>query len=341
MIKRFGFVFSSGLLKIALLSLALTTAGWVTFGTPENIKEAAQESKLYDTIVTNVLESAKQESAGQETQLPLDRPEIEQAAKDAFSSDQLNKNGESIIDGFYGWLQGSTEQPEFDVNLNEAKNRFAANVADYAQTRYEGLPACTLEQLRTTSPDIDPFTVQCRAPGISGQIVREKVLSNILGSNEFLQDGSFTTDDLPIDENGKTITENLSSAPDAYKALSILPGIFGILSIVFAVGVLLLADTKRKGLKSIGITLLGTGVFLAIGSWLISLAFNQVNGQVVEPFQSSLIGALKTLVADYNGALVKFAVGYVLLGGIIILSLWYQKRQQKAIPEGTVQNTVN
>lgn len=330
MIKKFGLLFSSGLLKITLVSLALAAAGWATFGSPDAIKQGAAENGLYENIITNILEDAKQNAGGQDTQLPVDRPEIEQAAKDAVSSEELKKNGETVIDSFYGWLQGTTQQPEFSLDFNEAKNRFATNVADYAQSRYEGLPECTLEQLQSLTPDVDPLTVECRAPNISGSVVRERVLQSILSSNEFSQDASFTSNDLPKDENGNTFTEVYSGAPDTYKLLGSLPWILGLLSIILGLGVLLLSENKRKGLRSIGVSLLGTGLFLAIGAWIISLVFKYMNSQVRDPFQLSITGIMKTLVDTYNGTVLKYAAAYVLLGAVILLSMWYQRRQQKS-----------
>jgi hypothetical protein len=329
MLKRFGLILSSGLLKITLFSLALAGAGWMTFGTPDNLKKAADESKLYDSAVTNVLDAAKQDAQSQtDTQLPLDDPKLEQVAKDAFPPELLSKNSGSIIDGFYAWLQGKSESPQFSVDLTQAKQQLATGVADYAKQRYEGLPPCTIQQLQAIDPNnVDAFEVNCRVPGLASDTVYQRVLGEIQNSDGFLQDTTFTADDLPKDEQGRSVTDNLAAAPDLYNLFKSLPWILGILSVLFGVGVLFLSETKRRGLRSLGITLLGTGIFLLIGSWLIGWAFKQINNTQGDAFQNSLIDALSSLVNTYNGNLLKFVLAYILVGAGILLALWYQNRQ--------------
>lgn len=329
MFKRFARILSSSFLKISLFTLALAGATWMTFSTPDAIKQAADDSNIYQTAVDNILDTAKKNIRSQDAQLPIDQPEIEQAAREAFPADLLSKNSGSIIDGFYAWLQGKTEQPEFSVNLSEAKQSFASGAADYAVKRYESLPPCTLAQLRTLDAEVDPFSVDCRPPGLASVSVRQEVIDKILGSPEFLADTNFTAEDLPKDEQGRTVTENLSKAPDAYNVLRTLPWILGLLSAVFGIGVFLLSDTKKQGIKSIGITLLGTGLFIGIGALLADWTFKQVNSQAKEPFADSLISITTSLIQSVNGNLLKFYASYILLGTVILLSLWYQNKQIK------------
>lgn len=335
MLKRFGRFLASNLLKLSLFSLALAGAGWMTLGTPVAIKDAADESNLYQAAVDNILEKAKQNAQNQNTQVPIDRPEIEQVAREAFPAELLSRNSTSIIDGFYGWLQGKTDEPKFSVDLTAAKQNFASGVADYAVRRYESLPPCTLAQLRGLNTEVDPFSVECRPPGLASASVRQEVLDKILSSPEFLADTNFTIDDLPADEQGRTVTENLSGAPDAYNTLRTLPWLLAIASAVLAAGVFFLGDTKLKGLRSLGITFLGTGLFLGIGAFLTTWAFEQVNSQPKEPFQESLLQASTSLMNTYNGNLLKFYAGYIAVGAVILLSLWYQNRRNTSTIKST------
>lgn len=328
MLKRLGRFLSSSFLKLSLFLLALTGAGWMTFGTPNAIKQATDDSNIYQATVDTILESAKQSAKDQSTQLPIDQPEIEQAARDAFPADLLSKNSTVIVDSVYGWLQGKTDQPTFSVDLTEAKQNFANGVADYAVRRYESLPPCTVAQLRTLNTEVDPFKVECRPPGLVSASVRQEVLDKILASPEFLADTSFTAADLPKDEQGRTVTENLSRAPDAYSLMRSLPWLLTALVIVLGLGVLYLSDTKRQGLRSIGITLLGTGLFLGIGALLITWSFDQMNHQPKESFNDSLVRAATSLMTTFNENLLKFYVSYIVMGIIILANLWYQNRNQ-------------
>ncbi len=325
MVKKFLLVASSSLLKITLFSLALTGAGWMVFGTSDKIKQAAEENSLYDSAVEIVLENAKEEALSGNEQLPLDNPEIQAAAENAFPPELLSQNSGSIIDGFYTWLAGETPTPQFSVDLTDAKQRFADGVGDYAVKRYEALPPCTFAQLQTLSPDVDPFSVDCRPPGLLGSTIRERVVTEILNSEEFLKDAVFTAEDLPKDEQGRTIAQNFEAAPDVFSALRLLPWILGISSLLLATAVLFLSEDKRKGLRRIATTLLGTGAFLAVGSLLITYLFNQMN-QPEDAFQSSAAGVAKSLAGEYNAALMQFYIVYIAVGAGILLTLWYQNR---------------
>lgn len=320
MFKRFLLISSSALLKLTLFSLALAGAGWMVFGTPNKIKQAADDSGLYSSAVDSVLETTKKQALQDNSALPLDQPELVQVAKNAFPPELLSKNSETIINGFYSWLKGDTASPQFSVDLTQAKQDFANGVGDYAVKRYEALPACTYAQLRTMDTNVDPLSVNCRPPGLLSTTVGEKVRSELLGSDGFLKDTTFTANDLPKAENGKTLAENMSAAPTVFTAFRLMPWVLSLLGLLFATGVLLLSKDKRQGLKTVSITLIGTGIFLMLGSLLISYLFNKMN-QPKDTFGASAASVAKTLTADYNSALMRFYIVYIVLGIAILIAL--------------------
>lgn len=340
MLKKFLFITSSGLLKLSLLGLALAGAGWLTFGTPDNIKKAADESNIYSGLVNGMLESAVQDAQNNtEQQLPITDPKIQQIAKDSFPPETLSKQGDAIINGIYSWLQGKTEAPQFSIDLTEAKQRFANGIADYAVERYEALPPCTLTQMRSMDLNtIDPFTATCRPPQVPSSLVRERVYNEVINSDTFLQETSFTANDLPKDGQGRTIFDTLAAAPAVYSALRLLPWILAAASIVLAGLVYLLHDNKKRAFRSLGITFLGTGIFLAIGALLLTWSFNLMNpANDALTFQTSLVEMAKALVNDYNAALTRFYVSYLGIGAVILVSLWYLNRSEgRQAPQKTV-----
>lgn len=333
MFKKFALYTSSGLLKLSLLGLALAGAGWLTFGTPEKLKQAAEESNVYGGIVDGILESAAQEAQNStDRQLPINDPKIQQIAKDSFSPETLSAQSESIIDGIYAWLQGKTTTPQFSVDLTNAKQQFASGTADYAAERYEALPACTFTQMRSMyMSTVDPFTAACRPPQIPGSQVRERVYGEITNSDTFMQDASFTANDLPKDGQGKTIIDNLAAAPAMYNLLRLLPWVFAVAAVVLVGLIFLLHDVKKSALRSIGITFLGTGIFIALGTILLTWSFDQLNPPAgTQTFQTSLLAFIRLLVSEYNGALIRFYLAYLGVGTVLLLTVW---RQNRTIPD--------
>lgn len=335
MFKKFALLTSSGLLKVSLLGLALAGAGWMVLGTPDKLKQAADESNIYGGIVDGILESATQEAQNStDQQLPVNDPKIQQIAKDSFSPETLSTQSEPIIDGIYAWLQGDTNTPQFSVDLTDAKQQFANGIADYAVERYEALPACTLTQMRSMDMNtIDPFTATCRPPQVPSSLVRERVLSEVTSNDAFLQQTNFTAEDLPTDEQGRTAIDNLNAAPGIYQLFRLLPWVLGIASVVLAVLVYVLHDIKKRALRSLGITFLGTGIFLALGALLLTWSFNQLNPpNDALAFQTSLLTFVKSLVYEYNTALMRFYLVYLGVGTVLLLTLWYQNRTSPGVP---------
>jgi hypothetical protein len=327
MIKRFGLILSSSLFKLTLVAFALTTAGWVVFGTPSHIKQSLEETNAYQSLTNSLLDSASQNADIPQKYLPENNDAVQQAAKSALPEDDIKQYGNTIIDGIYGWLQGNTKEPEFSIDLSKAKARFADNMSTYAQNRYEKLPACSFDQLRAMSPDQDPLSIECRIPGITASAVSDKVKQSILADNQFLPDTTFEASDLPKDANGEAVSDQLNMLPDMYRLLKWMPYVLGVVAILLAIAIIYLSKTKLLALKSIGITLVGTGVFLGISTWLIDWSFRQMNTGSHKPLESSLLSGLKELVSSYNAVLFKFAIGYSAVGIIILFSLWYKNRR--------------
>lgn len=304
----------------------------MVFGTADKIKQAAEESKIYDAIVDNLYETAKIEAGGQGTQLPLDDPAIEKAAKSAFSTELIQKNSTQVIDNVYSWLKQDLKTPNFVVDFSEAKVQLADSLAQYAQDRYEGLPECTLAQLRSLNTSSDLMNIGCRVPLISGDEARNRVKAELLNSPNFLKDTTFTVEDLPKDPQGMTVFEKAADAPRAFGIASALPVILLFVSVLLAIGVVLLAQTKLIAMKSLGLSLTGVGVFLAIDVFIITWLFKQMNSSSVGEFQNSMLALIRNLTDEYVKALLVYCYVFIGTGAALLLASWLiRKRRMAAI----------
>lgn len=335
MFKKFLLVISSGLLKLTLFTLAIIGAVLFVFGTPEGAKKALNDSGLYDNAVDSVLEATAKEAKKESGDvLPLDDPAIQSAVKDAVPPELLKDSSEVIIASLYDWLNGKTEKPEFAIDLNETKTKLVDGIAGAAQSRYEGLPVCTLEQLQSVGTDVDPFNAPCQVPGLASSSIAERVRQELLTNNEFLKDTVITADNLPKDEQGNGIADNFSAVPGIFGLIKSLPLLLGFVSLLLAVAVMFLSESKRIGLRRIGITLVGTGIFLLIGSLIGILLFDQANkpGKLVQEgneYNANIIKGLQSLFDGLNQGLMRYYIAYIILGTGILLTLWYQGRGAK------------
>lgn len=335
-IRKLGLWASSGLLKTMLLSLALVSAVILVFGTPEHIKNVLKANDVYgaatDTILQNAKTSAQHDN---KVSLPLDDPVIQKAFKDAFSVEFLSSNSDKILDSTFSWLNGEIPKPKFVVQTNIARNAFVESLGTYVQKRAEALPLCPEPvKFDYTNGKVDVFTATCRPRGVSPATIRR-------GFEDSFSDGKFL--DQPIlaedlkDGNGKPFYENLKEAPKAYQFSKKTPLIFGTLALLMAAGVIFLHRGKRKGLRSVGISLVSIGVVLAGFSYLASNIFHrqiQPNGSLGKTFQNSSLqksvaGAIDSLGQIFTQKLIWFGLAYAVLGVAVILIAKYWKNQAK------------
>jgi hypothetical protein len=325
--KKFTRVLVSILLKLSLFSLAFAIAFVAVFGSPDFLKKTLADSKLYETVVDNVIESSQ--GASQEEGFPINQPEVQEAIKKAFPPNAIQGYSEQFIDASHRWLSGEVERPDFRIDLTAAKQQLADGVAAYAEKRYAGLPVCSLAQARQLSTtDIDPFNVPCQIPGFNPAAARQNVIDQVASSNEFLSNPVLTAEHLPKDQSGKTAFDNMEPLRGGYKLVLLLPWLLGGLSLLLGLALLYLHDTKRGGFRSIGGSLAGNGLFLLISTLVILYVFNQVNkpGGVLNrslegSFQDSILHISRSINSAFNRYVIIISIVYIVAGGAILLYL--------------------
>ena len=338
-VRKLGLWAASGLLKTMLLSLALVSAVVLVFGTPKHIKSVLKAENVYETARDTILEKAKDSASQQsDTQLPISDPDIQQIVKDAVPIDFLESSGNEVIDSLYAWLEGKTTKPEFSIETTEVRARFIVLLGDYTEKKYVALPICSKTEERKINPSepFDPFNSTCRPSALSAVVVRSQLVSQ-LEKGDFFKAPDISSANLSKDTNGQTIFDSLSEAPKAYQFSQTSPLIFEVLALLMAAGVIFLHWGKRKGLRSVGISLVSTGVVLAGLSYLASSLFHkqiQPTGSLGKTFQSnslqkSLAGVIDSLGQIFSQKLIWFGLAYSLIGIALILVAKYWKKQTK------------
>lgn len=300
---------------------------------PEKIKEILSSSGVYQKVPATIYDEAvksAEASSPAAADIPLQDPAVRQAALNAFSGDFIQKSAESVVDGTYGWLGGETSQPEFNIDLNGAKNQFAAALADEFGARLENLPVCTVAQLRA-NPDINLFTATCRPPGANVAELKAEILNTVANSEEFVEQTQLTPATLK-DEQGKPIFDNLANAPEAYKLSKKIPYILGLIAFLLASAIIYASKSREAGLSKLGKLFVLSGIFVVlapIGFGFITDAFmnassnNNVASNLINPVIDEMSRAAASIY--YKTGAVYLVVG----AGLLILVNRMKKQVQE------------
>jgi hypothetical protein len=341
MLGKIGRVLTGSFFKLAIISLAFSLATLSVLGSPEPIKTSLDESGIYNEVIEGLLESAQKEqdknTPGED--LSLTTPEIQRAARDAFTPELLKESANNFLDGMQAWLAGDTAEPQFTINLANAKKTFIQRVADNAEARLLSLRPCTAEEsAQLTGKDIDPFTVKCRPPILISQ-EKKKLINELENETEFLEDPVITADNLTKDDANK-FQEDLKNLPKSYQLLKNMPVISVVVAVLMAGALVLLHDDKWRGVRKVSMTLLITGLVLLLGTLLIALLFKKVDQNTLvevdsETLKNSLLDVLQRLVRVFNRTLMVVSIVYTAIGGGGLIGLHFLNKKGKLPEQGS------
>ncbi len=338
--------FFAGLLSITLFGMAWANIGLKTIHDRQVVKGWFEKSNFYNQVVDVVLEQAKdsanknnQVQSGQEqknegiSSLPINDPAIQAIAKKAFSPELLKASVESFLNGSYDWLDGTSEDINFRVDLTSAKQQLTDGLGAYITNRTAALPVCPPAQ----TTEFDGFSATCRPAALSATAAGANFSADLL-KQDFLKDPIITSDKLKIKgDDGREV--ELSNDPKAeaikttYQRSSQLPWILAGLSLLLALGIVFISSDKLKGLRKASYVFFITGTILLL--IFVSLSFGLTRGTdrlaetgAESPQQTKLmIDFAKAVVSDIKGALVTFTAAFLLIGIAGLIGAYLLKKR--------------
>ncbi|MDQ5970201.1 MAG: hypothetical protein QG593_718 [Patescibacteria group bacterium] len=263
-------------ISTALTLIAATTL--VIVLTPGHLKRWIEDSDAYETIPSTIIEQSTSEQADSSSDISLSDPIILAAAKSTITSDFVQKSSEQIIDGVFVWLEGEAPNPTFSIDVAPLKKSFADKVEVAVKDRYYALPTCLPRTLPTSS---DPLTINCRpAYGVDIEKASEDLRTEIITSNELLPENAITSANLTGSDAQNSVF-NSKTGPQIYQSLQFAPFILIGLLALYSIGIIALSESKRKGLKRVGILFIVAGVLAIISSWISSLGYARYQDKIL------------------------------------------------------------
>jgi hypothetical protein len=315
---RKGFVqLFAVILLISLLGLSVSLALNQNLGRPEPVKSWLAESKIYDNLVSDLISDAAKTDS--ERAALYNSQAVLQLADRTFTKDLVSQSVGTIVDSNYAWLRGSTPTPNFSIDLTKQREAFAAQVGNYVQIRLSTLPACTATELTQLQLPVDPLTIQCRPATINATTEGNRVSREILASS-FLSNPVITATTLG-QEGAQPYYADLTQLPRAYQTTQKLPIVFGVTALLSIVAILLVAVTRRKGIRRIGATFVATGLILIIGKFASASALTTVKTRSVE--QQGIEGVMRQPYVDLIDRAGAAIMQDILFAGIACMALGF------------------
>lgn len=331
---------AAALLSLSLILLVLVLSLNVYFGSAAPLKRTLSEAKIYDHIVDAIIKQNQPSQENQNTDdIPFDNQQIQSAAKNAFSPQFIQSSAEQVIDGTYAWLDGTTSEPEFVIDVSTAKSSFIEQVATVAADRVASLPVCaTVEQAGDRD---DPFKTACQPPGFDAATEKQKFIEKANQNEEFDEATTITTDSLTKD-SGQSFNEQFGVIKTGYTVSRAAPLILGVIAVISSVLVLLLHAEKSKGLLRLAKIFLSIGLITLISTLIGWFLFSKTNlsfaNELDASLQQSLIKAVNIAYATVRNTLLLGSLAYIATG----LACWFiGKKLQPPLTDEQKQNNIN
>ncbi|MDQ3064767.1 MAG: hypothetical protein M3Q36_00675 [bacterium] len=337
-----------GFLAMALFSSSLAMA-WTnvasrTFRDREVVKGWLEESDFYGTITPAILENINVPTGDNGDHLPIEDKELQDKLSGVLDDKFVRDSTGTVMDGVYNWLEGDTDQPDFAIKLGDTRRKLAAAIGDYAGDRAKDLPRC-----KSVPKDTNPLSLTCLPAGASPATIAASAEAQLLSNKDFLSDSTFTAEDLAgegqdpaiaFHDNGGDKTRTL------YKLGSYGTIIFGVLSLLAALGIILLSHSRTQGMRRAGITLISSSVILGISYLFMKLAPSRFSSLLSSaedgtPTQNLFARMFDVIAADIRGIVGWYAVIFALLGlGLIVGAYLLKKRGARTLNKPDIMNPI-
>ena len=316
------------ILTILLFATALDIGAVRIVADPSAVKQVLATSGLYTTIVPNALQQVPAVQTAVGAVAPSNQL-IKQAATAAITPRVVQTDIESMINGTYRWLDGTTPLPNFAIDLSGVKTTLATNIASSIEQHLATLPACTTGAATT---QFNALTATCLPPHVTPAAAATTVSDGIVQNPGFLSQSTITAANIKDANSAQSIFQTkLRQFPAYYRRLKQTPFIFAGLTALTAVGVVYLSRSVRRGLRHVGLTMLTVGVALFGLAWLLSRFLpTHVLPHLTVPNNVVLQQALQKLAAELLGALsrsyVLIGVIYAVVGMGLFITPWLIRR---------------
>lgn len=297
------------------------------FENPQIIKESIAGANTYEKFVISVADSNK-------AQLKLseeDSQKLRVLALKTYSPQDLQIQTERVIDSLYSWLNGTSKDFSFTVDLTDNRQAFGEGLVELVMDKLAFLPICE-KQPET----IDPFTATCRPEVLNYNEEKQNLATQLLSSPDFLG-GMVFSETTVSGKDGKSISQRYAYAPRIFSAMKVAPYAFIVLILVLGSAYILLSDQHKLGLKWLSrdiFTSSATVIFAPIAFSYILTRYTSflAPAKTSSDTQAIFDSVFTLLLRRTDGITIRVAGGWCFAAGLTWLLLSTHKPPKYSVP---------
>ncbi len=337
-VKKIGIAFVSLMLFLLISNGVLLVAFSQVITNRDQVKIIATNRATY-TAFTETLTQEKAGSNNQklpnDTQSTIENVAITKLVKKYLTPQNYNRIVVSIVDSTYDWLEGKSEQPEFNINLAPDRSEFQRFIVQVYTERYMALPDCT------TSTDLslyNPLEATCKIEGYSAESVQTYIndLADTPELNELYGNASVNSE-LIFGELSAGSTDKFRGW---YNTLKLIPIIFGFLLIILIGLIFLITSNWRNGIKYSAKAIMIPSLFTLASTLIFSYFAKPVilENLVINSNQDSLREVLSFAISQITNLAIIYSAILSILSAVILVVVYFVRRKE---PEANRENPIS
>jgi hypothetical protein len=345
----FVYLFSIILLA-SLVGMALAISAQISLAHPNKIEGWLSQSNLYASLTSSLTNQAENAIANNVTGgVSISKTVVQKAAQSALPQSLLKQSAQAFVSSNYAWLEGKTSEPNFKIDLSDAKQQFATQVANNSVLAHlTGLPTCTAAQTLQLE-SANPLLLSCLPAGVSPQFEASRVSQQLVNSSSFLSNPIITASTVSTKglNGSEPYYKKLAKLPKYYQLAQKLPWALGILSILSLLIIIFCSRSKRIGVRRLSIVLMISGVLLVADKFATDVAFNKLKGRLFthtdnHQVQQSLLAFAHYVEAEIAKIDLLIGIAYIILAIILFCILILTRhRRPKLNKEATTASLAN
>ena len=312
--------FARGLGRFLLsIAVSLSLSLWLVVATLQltvlnhtTVKDWFSSSDFYNNIIPAIPFDIPDQDGNPKTKPLITSDDLHQALGQTLPASFLQSQAEAIIDSAYDWLEGSAQQIEFSIPLNQKRAEFQANLATIIKPKLAKLPHCRSHLASATDRPT------CIPQGLTANSYAKKLSKLGSGDGQQWLSQPFTNKDL---DTKWLQSETAQMIPAAVIASRTLMWALPIVAVVAGALYILLSDSKLRGLATMSqriainalVVCVIAGIAWYFGSNLqlggllagteASEASRQATVDLLQPLFQRILGDVSRVVALLSGGL--------------------------------------